>query len=254
VLAGVNIPAVRNIRLVVEYDGTDFHGWQIQPRDRTVQGELETAVEKMTGTRQVVRGASRTDAGVHAAGQVATFETDSTIPTAQFAPGLTTLSGYDVVVLEAEEVPLGWNPRSETDGKTYTYQVLNRLNPSPIHRRTSWHVAQELDLEAMRAGTEALVGKHDFAAFRSSSCTAPTTVRQMRAIEVVRREDELVELRFKATAFLQHMVRILVGTLVEVGKGRLAPDEVARIRDSLDRAEAGQTAPAHGLCLLAVHF
>jgi tRNA pseudouridine38-40 synthase len=246
---------MRCIRLLVEYDGTDFHGWQVQPGVRTVQGELEAAVEKMTGARSVVRGASRTDAGVHAAGQVAQLHTESAIAAEQFAPGLTALSGPDVAVLRADEVPEGWSARFDARGKTYRYLLVNRRQPSPLHRRTCWHVAGALDVEAMVAAARHLVGRHDFATFRAAACDAETTVREMRSLDIRRREGEdIVELTFTATAFLQHMVRILVGTLVDVGRGRTAPDEVREIRDSLDRSRAGRTAPAHGLCLLSVQY
>lgn len=244
---------MRCIRLTVEYDGTDFHGWQVQSTLRTVQGELESAVEAMTGSRPRVRGASRTDAGVHAVGQVASFETESAIPARQFAMGLTALTGPDLAVARSEEAPLGWNPRYEAKGKTYRYLVLNRAHPAPLERRRSWHVASRLDVDAMNEGARHLLGLHDFAAFRASACDASTTVREMRRLDVRRAEGDLVELTFEATAFLQHMVRILVGTLVQVGRGRMAPDEVERILESCDRAQAGPTAPAQGLCLLAVH-
>ena len=244
---------MRRIRLLVEYDGTDFHGWQIQPNVRTVQGELQAAALKMTGKPVVLRGASRTDAGVHARGQVAQFDTNSKIAAGQFARGLTARTGWDVAVLESTEASASFSARHDAKGKTYRYRLWNRFAPSPLERRTSWHVRKQLDLEAMKAGAAHLVGEHDFAAFRSAGCDAPTTTRNIRRLAIAEREG-LIEITVEGTAFLQHMVRIIVGTLVGVGKGKLEADEIARIRDSLDRTRAGQTAPPQGLCLHTVHF
>ncbi len=244
---------MRRIRLLVEYDGTDFHGWQIQPNVRTVQGELQIAAREMTGEATVVRGASRTDAGVHARGQVAHFDTSSAIEAHRFANGLTALTGRDVAVLESSEASQDFSARHDARGKTYIYRIWNGKAPSPLLRRSSWHVRKELDFEAMRAGAAHLRGERDFAAFRSASCDAPTTVRHIRVLDVTNREGS-VELTVEGTAFLQHMVRIIVGTLVRVGKEKLEADDVARIRDSLDRRLAGETAPPHGLCLRTVHY
>jgi tRNA pseudouridine38-40 synthase len=244
----------RHIRLLVEYDGTDFHGWQVQRAERTVQGELQAAVAAMTGEPAAVRGASRTDAGVHALGQVAHFFTTSAIPTAQFAKGLTALTGPDVAVIRSDEVDEAFSARRDARGKTYRYRLWNSPAPSPLRRRTSWHVRTELDLEAMAAGAHHLVGRHDFAAFRAASCDQPTTVRELTRLDVARDSEGQVEITVRGTAFLQHMVRIMVGTLVQAGLGRLEPDGVAEIRDSLDRTRAGQTAPPNGLCLVAVHY
>jgi tRNA pseudouridine38-40 synthase len=245
---------VRHIRLDVEYDGTDFHGWQIQSQLRTVQGDLQQAARTMTGEPVVLRGASRTDAGVHALGQVAHFRTESTIATGQFARGLTALTGPDVAVRRSREVGLDFSARHDARGKTYRYRLWNGPLPSPLQRRTSWHVRGPLDLDRLRAGTQHLVGRHDFAAFRAAACDQPTTVRELTRIEVEGSPQGTIDITIEGTAFLQHMVRIIVGTLVQVGRGRLEPEDMARIRDSLDRRLAGQTAPAQGLCLVTVHF
>jgi len=246
--------AVRNVRLLVEYDGTDFHGWQVQPQVRTVQGELQDALRTMTGESASVKGASRTDAGVHALGQVAHFMTSSRIATEQFAKGLTALTGPDVAVVASEEVSESFSARRNARGKIYRYALWNGRAPSPIRRRTSWHVRGALDLSAIRTAAGHLVGRHDFAAFRAASCDQPTTIREILGLEVSGATGDLVEVTIEGTAFLQHMVRIMVGTLVEVGLGRRPPEEVAAIRESLDRRRAGQTGPAHGLCLVKVHY
>lgn len=245
---------MRKIRLVVEYDGTKFHGWQIQPTVRTVQGELQTALKSMTGEDSTIRGASRTDAGVHAQGQVAHFTTASSISAEQFAKGLTSRTGFDVAIVEADEVNESFSARRDARGKTYRYLVWNRPYPSPLRRRRSWHVRRELDLESMVSASNHLVGRHDFAAFRASNCDQPTTVREMLRIEVQKDRDGLIDLTVEGTAFLQHMVRIMAGTLIEVGQGKLTAGDVERIRDSLDRRQAGRTAPARGLCLVQVHY
>lgn len=245
---------MRHIRLIVEYDGTDFHGWQIQKKDRTVQGELQAAACQMTGEAITLRGASRTDAGVHALGQVAHFTTESPIATPQFAKGLTALTGPDIAVRESTEAALDFSARHHARGKTYRYSIWNARAPSPLQRRTSWHVRGALDLGAMQRGAEHLVGRHDFAAFRAAACDQPTTVREMTKVEIAGEGRGLVTVTVEGTAFLQHMVRIMVGTLVEVGLGKRSAEDVAEARDSLDRSRTGQTAPAHGLCLIAVHY
>jgi len=244
---------VRTVRLIIEYDGTDFHGWQVQPIVRTVQGELENAALRMLGTKTHIGSASRTDAGVHARWQVARLDTSSTIEAKQIAKGLTALTGYDVSVVAAFEADPAFNPRRDARDKTYKYSIFNATHRSPLRRRTSWHIRKPLDLAAMNEACSHLVGKWDFAAFRASLCDAPTTVRDIRSLEVTSDGSD-VTLTVTATAFLQHMVRIITGTLVEVGRGRCHPDRIKTIRDSLDRTTAGRTAPAHGLCLEHISF
>lgn len=208
----------------------------------------------MTGEPIAVKGASRTDAGVHALGQVAAFSTSSSIEAEQFSKGLTAHTDKDIAVVKSEEVDSEFSARHDALGKTYRYTLWNRFHPSPLRRRSSWHIRGELDVEAMKAGAAHLVGRHDFMAFRASACDQPTTVREMTLVDVQRHREGLVEITIEGTAFLQHMVRIMVGTLVQVGFGRISSDHVIHIRDSLDRRLAGQTAPAHGLCLVSVHY
>jgi tRNA pseudouridine38-40 synthase len=245
--------APRTLRLVVEYDGTDFAGWQRQDGQATVQGCLEEAFKQMTGQAVVVRGAGRTDAGVHAEGQVASVEVVSRIPNLGFLRGLNTLIPPTIAVLEVDDVPAGWNARFAARGKIYRYRVWNHPVRSPIHARRSWYVGNALDMHAMREAAALLVGEHDFRAFRSADCDRKNTVRIIRRFDV-RREGALVSLEIEGTAFLRNMVRILAGTLVAVGKGKLTGDQVKALLEHGDRTQAGVTAPACGLTLVKVIY
>jgi tRNA pseudouridine38-40 synthase len=243
----------RTLRLVVEYDGTDFAGWQRQNGPATVQGCLEQAFATLTGQAVVVRGAGRTDAGVHAEGQVASVEVVSRIPCLGFLRGLNTELPPAIAVLEVSDMPAGWNARHAARGKIYRYQIWNHPVRSPRHARRAWHVYDLLDTHPMRAAAAVLCGEHDFRAFRSSDCDRLNTVRIIRRFEV-RREGMLLALEIEGTAFLRNMVRILAGTLVAVGRGKLTVDDVRALLASGDRTRAGVTAPACGLTLVRVIY
>ena len=243
----------RNLRLIVEYDGTDFAGWQRQDGQRTVQGCLEAAVQTMTGEASLVRGAGRTDAGVHALGQVANFTTVAKIPTGGFLRGLNAELPPDIAVLELSDVPATFDARYAARGKLYRYQIWNHLVRAPLHRRTSWHCRAPLDLHAMREAATVFVGEHDFRAFRAADCERKTTVRIVRQMEL-RSQGPLITCDVEGTAFLKNMVRILVGTLVAVGRGKLTRADLLRIQASGDRTQAGMTAPAAGLSLIHVIY
>ncbi len=244
---------MRNIRLVVEYDGTDFHGWQQQPGLRTVQGCLEEAVRTMTGETVSIRGAGRTDAGVHADGQVATFTLEARIPEAGLLRGLNSFLPRDIAILDVREVAAELDARFSARGKVYRYRVWNHLVRSPLHARTTWHVRSVLDLAAMREAAQMLCGEHDFRAFRASDCERRTTVRVVRRLDLDR-QGAMLTVEIEATAFLKNMVRILVGTLVDLGRGQIAPGAIARMFATGDRAAGGITAPAQGLTLLRVIY
>jgi len=243
----------RNLRILIEYDGTDFAGWQRQPGQRTVQAELEEAIAQMTGETVLVRGAGRTDAGVHARGQVANFALEANIPTIGLLRGLNSLLPPDVALLDVAEAPADFDARFSARGKLYRYELWNHLVRSPLRARTSWHCRGAIELDVMRAAASALVGQHDFRAFRAADCERRTTVRVVRRLDVTR-AGELLSFEVEATAFLKNMVRILVGTLVDVGRGRLAPDIVPAMLATGDRTIGGVTAPPQGLTLMRVDY
>jgi tRNA pseudouridine38-40 synthase len=243
----------KRFRATVEYDGTDFSGWQRQREERTVQAVLEDTIRQMTGESVFVRGAGRTDAGVHADGQVATFDLEVNIPPHGLLRGLNSALPPDVALVDVAEVPADFDARFSARGKVYRYTIWNHFVRSPLRARRAWHVREPLDAEAMRAAAAALVGDHDFRAFRASDCERRTTRRIVRAIGVDR-QGALMTIDVEATAFLKNMVRILVGTLVDVGRGRIEPDAVTRMLETGDRAAGGMTAPACGLTLLRVIY
>jgi tRNA pseudouridine38-40 synthase len=244
---------VRHIRLVVEYDGTDLSGWQRQDNAPTVQQHLEEALARLLTHEVTVVGASRTDAGVHARGQVASFRTDRAIPLHGIRRGLNSLLPPTIAVRDAAEVDDGFHARFSASGKHYRYTILARPDRSPRWRDRAWHVPERLALPAMIEASRALLGEHDFSAFRAAGCTAKTTSRRLDAIGVTRRE-ELVWVDVQGNAFLRNMVRIIAGTLAEVGTGARPPGQVAEILASKDRTRAGITAPAHGLELWEVRY
>jgi tRNA pseudouridine38-40 synthase len=250
---GFRIPAVRRVRLTVEYDGTDFVGWQRQPNGPTVQAALEDALQRMTGAPVLVRGAGRTDAGVHALGQVACFDTDATIPLVGFRRGLNQLLPRSIAVVAAAEAPPDFDARRSARGKLYRYSIWNADSRSARHDRFTWHLPRPLDLARMRAACAPLIGRHDFAAFRAADCERKTTTRTLRRLDVTRTGD-LVDVDVEADAFLKNMVRILAGTLAEAGLGKVTADDVARALASRDRKLSGPTAPPWGLTLVRVNY
>lgn len=242
----------RNIRLALEYDGTDFVGWQLQREGRSVQGVLEAAIHEMTSESARVYGAGRTDSGVHARGQIANFFTHAEIPILGFQRGLNVILARDIAVLDATEMPLDFDARRSARGKRYLYRIWNQEVRSPLEERTSWYLRAPLALDPMREAAGFLLGEHDFAAFGGAD-DRDNTVRTVRRLEVAHRGD-VIEIEFEATAFLKYMCRIIVGTLVEVGRGERAPEDVREVLLSRDRARAGITAPPHGLCLAEVFY
>ncbi|MGD9763360.1 MAG: tRNA pseudouridine(38-40) synthase TruA [Candidatus Binatia bacterium] len=239
-------------RLFIEYDGTDFHGWQLQPGARTVQGELEAAVARLFGAPARVAAAGRTDAGVHACGQVATFRVDADVSPDVVSRALNALTAADLVVRAADVVADEFDPRRAARQRCYVYRIWNRREPSPFWRRYAWHVPYLLDLALMNRAAAELLGEHDFSSFRAAGCEAAGPVRRVLRSEV-RQEGALLCYEIAATAFLRHMVRNIAGTLVEVGGARRDAD-LTPLLAARDRTQAGITAPAHGLCLQHVAY
>lgn len=247
--------AARTIKLILEYDGSELCGWQRQANGPTVQQHLEEALERMVGSAVAVVGASRTDAGVHALGQVASFRTEANIPLHGFRMGLNSLLPAAIAVVSAEEAAEDFHARFSARGKRYRYAILTRSARAPLIRHRVWHKGgAALDLAAMREAAALLPGERDWSAFRAAGCTARTATRRVDAVEVSEPEAHRIDIVVRGNAFLRNMVRILAGTLVEVGLGRLAPRQVAEIVESRDRTRAGPTAPPHGLCLEEVIY
>jgi tRNA pseudouridine38-40 synthase len=246
---------VRHIRLVVEYDGTTLSGWQRQLNGPTVQAHLEDALANMLAHPVTIIGASRTDAGVHARGQVALLRTERNIPVDGIRRGTNAQLPDTIAIREATEVDESFHPRFSATGKHYRYTVITYRDRSPRWRDRAWHRGDvPLDEAAMLEASRALIGTHDFAAFRAAGCSSPTTRRRIDAIELSHPEPDVLVIDVRGTAFLRNMVRIMVGTLVDVGIGKLAAGQVAEIVASCDRTRAGVTAPAHGLELVEVFY
>ncbi len=241
-------------KLTLEYDGTAFCGWQVQQNGVSVQSEVERALAQLHGgafTR--VQASGRTDSGVHARGQVVSFATEKQLAAVSYERGLNTLLPPSIAVRHAQEVPEGFDARRWSRGKRYVYRLLSSRTRSPLRAAHTWQLFQPLEVDAMREAARALLGTHDFSAFRASDCQAKGAVRELRRLDVERVADEVV-FNVEATAFLKHMVRNLVGTLVNVGLGKRTPADVAAILASRDRNRAGRTAPARGLCLDEVFY
>jgi tRNA pseudouridine38-40 synthase len=247
---------VQRIRLILEYDGTHFSGWQVQPGERTVQGVIEAAAARLLGgtERVVVRGAGRTDAGVHALAQVAVLDDPRDLPLEAWRRGLTGKLPEDVVVLEAERVALDFDPRRQATGKRYRYRIWNGPVRRPLLRHRAAFVPRPLDLDAMRAGAVHLVGRHDFSSFRATGCTARHPTRTLYRLEVHGEAGAEVSILAEGDGFLRHMVRNLAGTLIEVGERRRPAESLAEVLAARDRSAAGRTAPPYGLYLEAVYY
>ena len=243
----------RRFAIVLEYDGLGFNGWQRQANGYTVQTEIERAIWQGFKEQTIVLGASRTDAGVHAKGQVAAFNLNYNIKPEQLVLALNSFLKRKVRVLKAYLVPLNWNPRKEAQAKIYEYLVLARSIASPLWYQRAWQVYYTLDLIAMQRAAKYLVGKHDFSAFRAAGCNAKHAVRKLLDIKIIR-QTGLLKFKLKGEAFVYHMVRNIVGTLVEIGKHKISPPAIKQILLSKERKLAGPTAPAYGLYLNKIIF
>ncbi|HUE85041.1 MAG TPA: tRNA pseudouridine(38-40) synthase TruA [Vicinamibacterales bacterium] len=244
---------MRTLKLTIAYDGTAFAGWQMQAHQRTVQGVLEDALQPIEGTRVVVHAAGRTDAGVHAAGQVVSFSLTSAIACDALVRALNVRLDQDVRVMNAEDAPEGFNARFDARRKTYHYAIYNAPVVPPPWRHFVWHVPQPLDVAAMNEAAAALAGEHDFAAFQAAGSDVATTRREILASRVVSRDAQVVY-EVTGTGFLRHMVRNIAGTLVDIGRSRRPVEDMARVLQTRDRTHASATAPAHGLTLMRVEY
>ena len=244
---------MHRIKLIVAYDGTDYCGWQIQPNGITVEEVLNRALSRLTGEEIRVIGASRTDAGVHARGNIAVLDTASTIPAERFAYAVNPLLPEDIVVVKSEEVPQDWHPRYQNSVKTYEYRILNREMPDPLKRKYTWHVSFPLDIDKMREAAEHLKGQHDFRSFCSVHTAVKSTVRTIYTLDIVKSGDEII-IRISGNGFLYNMVRIIAGTLAEVGRGFRTPEDVRDLLTAKEREQAGATAPPQGLTLIRIEY
>ncbi len=242
-----------NVRLTLEYDGTDYHGWQVQPGGPTIQGILEDALAVLLKHRVRIRGSGRTDAGVHALGQVANFPCPDDRDLARIQQGLNALTPDDITVKAVEAASPSFDARRDARKRVYEYRLWNHPWRSVFNDRYSWHVPKELRVDAMREALAALVGERDFSCFRATGCGAATAVRRIYHNELFRWEDHWVY-RIEATGYLRHMVRNIVGTLVQMGLGERGPGDLPALIDGRDRTLAGPTAPARGLFLVEVCY
>ena len=244
---------MKRIKLTIAYDGTNYCGWQIQPNGITIEEILNKALSKMTGEEILVIGASRTDSGVHAMGNVAVFDTDTTIPAEKIAVALYQRLPDDIVITKSEEVPLDFHPRYCNCSKTYEYHIINTRIPIPTKRLTNYFVSYVLDIDKMRQAASYLVGEHDFVSFCNVRTDVENTVRTITALDILTNGNEIT-IRITGNGFLYNMVRIIVGTLVRVGRGFYEPEKVKEILEAKDRKAAGVTAPAHGLMLVEIKY
>lgn len=244
---------MRNIKLVIEYDGTNYFGWQIQKVGSTIQGTIEKAIMKATGEVVEIIGSSRTDSGVHARGYVANFKTNSTIPGNKFREAINTRLPDDIVILHSEEVNEEFHSRYDSKGKTYTYSILNSELPIAIGKNYVYHVRGKFDIEKMKETCEFFIGTHDFKSFKSDGSSVKTTVRTISDLHIEVCNNS-IKFFITGDGFLYNMVRIIVGTLLQVGRGTKTPMDIKRIIDNPDRSGAGMCVPALGLVLEEVFY
>ncbi|HCO94223.1 MAG TPA: tRNA pseudouridine(38-40) synthase TruA [Phycisphaerales bacterium] len=245
--------ALRKIKLAVQYDGSRYHGWQIQPGKRTIQGELVEALSNLVGARTYVHGASRTDAGVSALGQVALFEIDSPIPTENFADAISDRLPPEIVVTFAEEAPPGFDLFGSVKSKLYRYTIYTGKYRPVLRLNQCWHLPKKLDIADMNRAAQLLVGTKDFKSLASAADRRESSVRTIFRCEVMA-EDKWIYVNVEGDGFLYNMVRNIVGTLVEVGAGRWKPGKINEILEAKNRTAAGRLAPAAGLCLMWIKY
>ena len=249
----------RNLKLTLSYDGSDFSGWQVQPGASTIQGTLASAIGRITGENVLPQGSGRTDAGVHALAQVASFATSSPIPVENFVKALNDILPPSIRIFEVSEVPADFHARRSAKGKTYQYRIFRGPICAPFLARYVWHFPYPLDEEAMAKAAREIIGEHDFTSFaavdpeRGGENAEASNARTIFGSSFDRRGEELTY-TVRGSGFLHHMVRNLVGTFILVGKGTLTPEDIQRVLAVRDRSAAGATAPASGLFLVSVEY
>ncbi len=241
------------IKLTIEYDGTNYVGWQMQPNGISIQHQVENAILRLSGSELRVHSSGRTDAGVHAGGMVCHFDIDRALPMSAWREGLNRFLPEDIVIRLAEEVAENFHARFSATGKWYRYTIFRSDVRSPLLSRNSWLVRQELDIDKMRQAASGLLGEHDFAAFRTSGCAAKTTCREIYSLDLLE-EGPLLYVDVKGSGFLKNMVRMMVGTLVDVGRNKRPVADIQAMLATDIQALPAFTAPARGLCLMEVWY
>lgn len=242
---------MRRIKLTVAYDGTNYVGWQVQPNGVSIEEILNRELSRMLKEKITVIGASRTDSGVHALGNICVFDTESRIPGDKFKFAVNESLPPDIVVQESEEVPLDYHPRKVRSIKTYEYRILNRVLPDPTQRLNSYFFYYPLDVEKMKEAAKVVVGEHDFKSFCNIRASVKTTVRTIYSL-TIEKSGDMITLRIVGNGFLYNMVRIIIGTLVKIGCGLWPLEKMQEALDACDRSAAGPTAPAKGLTLISI--
>ena len=244
---------MRNIKLIIEYDGKEFNGWQKQPNKLNIQGEIEKAIERVTGETVDLTASGRTDSGVHAIGQVANFKTNSTIPIEKIPIALNANLKKAIVIKSAEEVEERFHSRLNCKKKTYRYIINNSKYGTAIYRNLETHIPMKLDISKMQEAVKYFEGEHDFKAFKASGTSSKNSVRNIYKTEI-KQERERIIIELTGNGFMYNMVRIIAGTIVDVGMGKIKPGDIPEILKSKDRNKAGKTLPPHGLYLVEVYY
>ena len=245
---------MKNIKIVIEYDGTDYHGWQCQANLPTVQKTIEDALRQITGENVKITGSGRTDAGVHAMGQVASFLTETQLGPETLRKALNSTLPRDISIIKALEVPDGFHAQFSSRSKIYEYRILNRPHPPALQRNRVWHIPEKLDIGKMKKAASYLEGKHDFAVFATADITVKTTVRTVKRVHIKKTRESIILIEIEADGFLKRMVRMITGTLVETGKGKLAPEGFGQILAQGQKTKNVFTAPPQGLFLKKVLY
>jgi len=245
---------MRNIKLTIEYDGTNYFGWQKQAQGKTVQEEIENALQNITGENIALQGSGRTDSGVHALAQVANFKTESSIKPNEFQMGLNSILPEDITIMDSQEADPDFNAQYSAKSKIYTYKIYNSPHPSALLRKRAWFVPYTLNIIDMKKSAESLIGEHDFKAFAQSGVEVKTTVRTVLSATITTEHKNIILFNIEATGFLKRMVRLIIGTMVQVGKERIKPQDFAEILNSGEKTKFVYAAPPQGLYLKEVQY